>query len=234
MTTVSNWIENLKEAYIREADSERALAMAAYMKHNFNFIGLPAPKRKSIQKQHFEENKDLLTTHWRQVVKLLWEQESREFQYTALDLLLKFKQKLEINDIQLLEDLIRTKSWWDSVDFLAGTMVGLYFKKYSNQRNFYIQNWDASQYMWLQRTVLIFQLRYKDKTDVDLLFNYCRKYADSKEFFIRKAIGWSLRELAKTQHEIVALFVSETNLSGLSKREALKHLYKKQIDKRVN
>jgi len=224
MTTISNWIDNLKEAFIRKADAERALAMAAYMKHHFSFVGLAAPQRKNIQKQHFEAGKDLLNTHWRDVVQLLWEEESREFQYTAMDLMLKFKRKMEINDIQLLEKLIRTKSWWDTVDFLAGTMVGLYFRQFVKQRDFHVQNWDVSQNMWLQRSVLIFQLRYKDETDVDLLFKYCHKYADSKEFFIRKAIGWALRELAKTQHEIVISFVNETNLSALSKREALKHL----------
>lgn len=227
MTTISNWIENLKEACIREADADRALAMAAYMKHNFSFIGLAAPQRKCIQKQHFEQGKDLLNVYWRDVVKLLWKEEAREFQYTAMDLLLKFKQKLELHDIQLLEDLIRTKSWWDSVDFLGGTMVGLYFKKYPDERKFRIQNWDASQNMWLQRSILIFQLRYKNDTDVALLFNYCHKYAHRKEFFIRKAIGWALRELAKTQDEKVICFVRETNLSGLSKREALKHFRQK-------
>ena len=227
MSAISNWIETLKEAFICEADTERSLAMAAYMKHNFSFMGLAAPLRKKIQSLHFESGKEVLDAHWREAVKLLWEENAREFQYTAMDLLLKYKRKLEPIDIHLLEELIRSKSWWDSVDFLAGTMVGLYFRKYPDERNLHMQNWDASQNMWLQRSILIFQLRYKDDTDVALLFNYCHQYSASKEFFIRKAIGWALRELAKTQKEKVICFVNETNLSGLSKREALKHIRQK-------
>jgi 3-methyladenine DNA glycosylase AlkD len=224
MAAISKWIETLKEAFIREADTERSLAMAAYMKHNFSFIGLAAPSRKKIQLLHFESGKAVLDTHWREAVKLLWKEDAREFQYTAMDLLLKYKRQLDQQDIHFLEELILTKSWWDSVDFLAGTMVGLYFRKYPAESEHHIQDWDASQNMWLQRSILIFQLRYKDETDISLLFNYCRKYAENKEFFIRKAIGWALRELAKTNHEAVIRFVSETYLSGLSKREALKHL----------
>lgn len=187
-------------------------------------MGLAAPLRKKIQSLHFASGKEVLDAHWREAVKLLWEEDAREFQYTAMDILLKYKRKLEPIDIHLLQELIRSKSWWDSVDFLAGTMVGLYFRKYPDERKLHIQKWDASQNMWLQRSILIFQLRYKADTDVELLFTYCHRYADSKEFFIRKAIGWALRELAKTQVERVINFVHETNLSGLSKREALKHV----------
>lgn len=226
METLNNWIETLKEAYIREADTDRSRAMAAYMKNKFSFIGLPAPKRKNIQMQHFYQEKELLSTQWREAVKLLWLEEAREFQYTAMDILLKNIRKLELTDLALLQELICSKSWWDSVDFLAGTMVGAYFRKYPEERNRHIHHWDTSQNMWLQRSILIFQLRYKDETDVSLLFTYCVKYGNSKEFFIRKAIGWALRELSKTDQKKVVNFVNKTNLSGLSKREALKHIEK--------
>lgn len=227
MDSISVWIEQLKEAFIREAHADRSQAMEAYMKNNFSFIGVPAPIRKKIQKEYFEIGKEMLDMQWRDAVKLLWQQDAREFQYTAMDVLLKYKRKLSSEDIHLLEELIRNKSWWDSVDFLAGTMVGIYFSKYGERKEFFIQHWDASQYMWLQRSVIIFQLRYKKDTDVSLLFHYCRKYSENKEFFIRKAIGWALRELAKTKQKEVVRFVYETNLSGLSKREALKHIEKK-------
>jgi 3-methyladenine DNA glycosylase AlkD len=224
MKRASDWIEALKEAFVKEADAERAPKMAAYMKNNFSFIGLSAPVRRKIQSIYFKNSQDFLKRDWRSVVELLWRENSREFQYTAIDLMVKYKRNLEISDIQLLEKLIIQKSWWDSVDLLAGHLVGIYFQKYPDTKQVTIQRWDASGNLWLLRSVLIFQLKYKAETDSELLFKYCVKYAENKNFFIRKAIGWALRELAKTSPESVFLFVNETNLAELSKREALKHL----------
>jgi 3-methyladenine DNA glycosylase AlkD len=141
-----------------------------------------------------------------------------------MDLMIKNKRKFVENDIHLLERLITQNSWWDSVDLLAGHLVGVYFQKFPEQRVLFVQRWDESKNMWLQRSVLVFQLKYKASTNTELLFQYCRKYSESKEFFIRKAIGWALRELAKTNPDSVIRFVNETQLSGLSRREALKHI----------
>ena len=126
--------------------------------------------------------------------------------------------------IGLFEQLIITKSWWDSVDGLASWMVGEHFKRFPHQRDQYIDKWMKSGNMWLQRTCLLFQLGYKDKTDEILMGSIIMSLNGSKEFFIDKAIGWILREYSKTDFQAVINFVDNNELSNLSKREALKWL----------
>lgn len=140
----------------------------------------------------------------------------------GLDLMAKYKNKLSKEDIGLLEYLITNKSWWDSVDFIASTMVGAYFIKFPNEIQSVIPRWMKSESMWLKRTCIIFQLKYRDKVDLKLLSTVIIKCLGSKEFFINKAIGWALREVSKTNAEWVIDFANKYELSGLSRREALR------------
>ncbi|MEZ4888313.1 MAG: DNA alkylation repair protein [Chitinophagales bacterium] len=125
-----------------------------------------------------------------------------------------------------MEFMIVHKSWWDSVDTTA-KWVGVFFKKYPTMTKPVTKRWITSDNMWLQRMAIIFQLAYKKDTDVDLLFEYVLRKSDSKEFFIQKAIGWALRQYAKTDANAVWRFVDVTDLAPLSRREALKHFSKK-------
>ena len=123
----------------------------------------------------------------------------------------------------LSEEMIKQKSWWDSVDHIATWILGPYFQKYPNQIKDVTFKWNQSENFWLQRSSIMFQKSYRSKTDTKLLTDYILHCAGSKEFFIQKAIGWALREYAKTNPDWVKKFVKTNELPVLSRREALKH-----------
>ncbi len=143
--------------------------------------------------------------------------------YFALETVQKTLKKQPAEFIDFLEELICTRSWWDSVDWLA-KLVGLHFKLYPALIQPVTERWVSSGNMWLQRVSMIFQLTYKEKTDAELMFGYIRRLAHSKEFFIQKGAGWALRQYSKTNPEAVAHFVENTQLAPLTKREALRLL----------
>ena len=157
-----------------------------------------------------------------EIIAQLWSQPQRELQYFAMELLLKYSKASPPGWIGLYEELILKKSWWDTVDGIAAWNVGDNFQKYSDQISVYANKWMDSENIWLQRTCLIFQLRYKLKTDFELMKSFIIPLSSSKEFFIRKAIGWALRQYSKFNPEIVKNFVSQQPMSNLSKREATK------------
>ena len=162
-------------------------------------------------------------THIHRIAHDLWERNERECQHTGIDLLNRMKKKLGPQDLSLLEYLIETKSWWDTVDGVAGWLAGELFKRHPDLTLPTTRKWMASGNLWLQRSCLLFQIKYKEKTDLDLLFGFIGRLSDHNSFWIRKAIGWSLREYSKTDPRAVSSYVSaHPGLSGLSKREALK------------
>jgi len=160
----------------------------------------------------------------KEVILLLWDLPHREYQKAALDILENVKKTLLPTDMEWLEKLIVTKSWWDTVDALAPNIMGYLFQTFPELIQQYPENWIESDNIWLQRSAILFQLKYKLETDDELLFRYILRRADSNEFFVQKAIGWVLREYAKTEPEKIRTFVEQHELKALSRREALKHL----------
>jgi 3-methyladenine DNA glycosylase AlkD len=134
------------------------------------------------------------------------------------------EKELPSDFIRTIEYLLITKSWWDTVDSIAGNSVGAHFKRYPRVREKYLARWRKSENFWLRRTTLLFQLNYKKDTDFPLLCDLIRENLGSKEFFINKAIGWSLRQYSRVDPQGVRDFVAQTPLHPLSKREALKWL----------
>jgi len=220
--TADTWIAHLVEKTAKAASTERAASMSAYMKNHFDFYGVPAPQRKLILKEHWSEH-PLKTNDINGVAQKIWQLPQRELHYNAMDVLGKRKNKFEIDDLLLIEELIVTHSWWDSVDYLAGTLLGAYFMKFPQQIYPTLERWEHGSNLWLHRSAIIFQLKYKQHTDLDLLFYLCTRFSTHKDFFIRKAIGWALRSVYPYKKEAVIRFVEEQPLSNLSKREALKH-----------
>ncbi len=218
------YTEQLKTFFERHANPVIAEPMAKYMRNKFLYLGLKTPERKLLNKQFFKEHGYPDKKDFEKIILDLWELPQREYQYIALDILEKFIKKLEKNDIALLEKLIIQKSWWDTVDYLATRIIGEYFKKYPENIILYTSRWIDSENIWLQRTAILFQLKYKKETDKELLFRYINKCSDTKEFFINKAIGWALREYVRTDKAWVVDFVQNSRLSNLSIREALKHV----------
>ena len=219
-------LEDLRLQFLRVANKSKATAMSAYMKNKFQFMGLPKPIRDTIVKPwlkilsgiRWEEQK--IASSW------LWKQDEREFQYVAMELLFKNKKLWTEESLTHFEKLLISKSWWDTVDYIAAALVGAYFEIFSETKQAKINEWINSNNMWLNRTAILFQLKYKNKTDIKLLFKSILPNIQSNEFFIQKAIGWALRQYAYTDPDMVKKFISSNELKPLSKREALKHLKK--------
>lgn len=126
--------------------------------------------------------------------------------------------------LETLEYMIINRSWWDTVDFIATHLASRYFMHFQVEIRPRTRVWMDSGNIWLQRSALLFQLSWKERTDVDLLFHYMEELSQEKEFFIEKAIGWALRQLSRTYPEQVRQFVESHALRPLSRREALRLL----------
>ncbi|NUY79862.1 DNA alkylation repair protein [Flavobacterium sp. MAH-1] len=220
-----DFVKELKRVLDENSDKKAAEPMAAYMKNLFPYLGIRNEKRKGILKPIWNEHSAEIKSDYRNIALELWKLPEREFHYCAMEILYKeIKNRYEKEDIGLIEKLLTTHSWWDSVDFLAKHILGNYLLAFPDEIPKVVKRFSDSENMWLNRSVILFQLGYKSKTNEKLLFGECRKHASNKEFFIPKAIGWALREYAKTNPEAVVEFVSKNRLSPLSKREALKNL----------
>ena len=221
---MNTYLKPLVKLFKENADPANAEAMAKYMKNLFPYLGIKTPTRRELLKDFFKEYGLPELSRLKQVTLDLWELPEREFQYIAIGLLRKFTKIWDEEFIDLFEQLIITKSWWDTVDGLASWMVGEHFIRFPDIRDRYINRWMKSENMWLQRTCLLFQLSYKEKTDEMLMGSIITALNGSDEFFINKAIGWILREYSKTDAQAVINFVENNELAPLSNREALKWL----------
>ena len=218
----TNQLQSALKAHKNEAFARQ---MQAYMKDLFPFLGVKAPLRKATLNELVKKEKVELSQNSRSIAKELFSLEEREFQYCAMEIASKYlKNKYHEQDIDFIRYLITTKSHWDTVDFIAKHIFGNYLLQFPELRSQYIGEFSDSNNMWLNRSAILFQLGYKAKTDQKILFTQCEKHAHSNEFFIRKAIGWALREYGKTAPEAVIDFVSKTSLKPLSQKEALKNL----------
>lgn len=224
LSTLSDYLELLIKEMEFHQDPKKAVNMAKYLKGHFECYGIKSPVRREIQRKWFSELKKVDFDRW-DIVYSLWDKPQREYHYVAIDYIRKMpREGFGKDDYKKLEELITTHSWWDSVDGLASNSVGAYFKQFPNQIDSVIEKWRHSNNMWLNRTCLIFQLKYKDEVDFELLKDLILQYQHVKEFFIQKAIGWSLRQYSKYNPEAVREFITNLELSTVAKREAVKYL----------
>jgi len=202
------------------ADPQRAATMVAYMKGHFAFLGIPSAERRAAQKEVLGDWKAPSAEDLAAFARGCWARDERELQYAACDTIVRHVNRLGPDALGLAEDLITTKPWWDTVDVLASRVVGPLAERPV------IDRWLTSGDLWLERTAILHQLTYQERTDADFLFRACLTHAPSTEFFLRKAIGWALRQYARVDPDAVRTFVAAhaDELSGLSKREALKRL----------
>ena len=217
-------MSRLETGFGARRDPERAVAMAAYMRDQFEFFGVPAPAVRAVEKAAFAGLPRPGAGDLRAVALESWARDEREFQYVACDYLRKHVAAAGPEFVPVLRTLITTKSWWDTVDPLATRVTGDLVRAHPELVEV-MDAWSADANMWLVRTALLFQLHYGAATDTDRLFGYCSRQAGHRDFFVRKAIGWALRHYARTDPSEVRAFVAETpSLSPLSRREAMKHL----------
>ncbi len=208
------------------ADSERATQMAAYMKTDMPFFGVKSPERKLV----FREARNLFPVEtpddYEAAVLALWSQPHRETKYVGLGYATEYREEIGVEWLGLYEKLITEGAWWDFVDDVAVHAVGRALLKQRSEVTPIVRSWIDSEDMWLRRTAIISQVRHKDETDESLLFDHALACLHETEFFIRKAIGWALRDYSWFQPGVVRSFLLEhkDNMSGLTYREGAKRI----------
>lgn len=225
-----NWQEQVVLDLVLALESRRnpvrAVQVEAYMKNHFTFFGMEATVRRGLQKPWVQSLKSLENRENRwELIHLLWEKEEREFQYAAIDWLNSWPKKwMDPSDGKHLRHLISSKSWWDSVDAIASNYLGKWAKQFPKESRNTFEQWRHAETFWLQRSCLIYQLKYKNEVDVAYLESLIVQLLPEKEFFIQKAIGWSLRELSKHRPEAVEHILEKHPVKALALREAKKYL----------
>ena len=196
--------------------------MSAYMRDRFPYLGIPSPQRSALQREALRGVPKLSEADLVEVSLALWALPEREYQYAACGILERNAKVLGPGFLPIAKQLAQAKSWWDTVDSLASHVVGGIVLRHPELRT-EMDQWVEDQDFWMARVAILHQLRHKDRTDATRLFAYCERRSRDTEFFIRKAIGWALREYSKSDAEAVRAFVAShgSTLSGLSKREAL-------------
>jgi 3-methyladenine DNA glycosylase AlkD len=221
---MNSYIQELINLYSLHSDIKYAESSKKYMRNQFDFLGIRAPIRRTLNKHFMEEHGLPLKAQLKDTILLLWNMPEREYQYVALDILRKTEKNLGPEDMPWLVSLLLKKSWWDTIDILSSRILGYLFLTYPELIPQYPEKWIKDDNFWLQRSAILYQLYYREKTDEDRLYRFILLRANSNEFFIQKAIGWVLRQYARTFPDRVKSFVLEHQLKPLSQREALKHI----------
>ncbi len=218
--------EFVRQALGEQADPTKAPQMQAYMKTDLPFYGVQKAGRVPILRQVVKDFPPDSATGYEKTVLALWNLSHREEKYIALGYARRFKERITPDRLPLYRKLIVSGAWWDFVDEVATKLIRHLVIEFPGATWPVVDTWIDESDMWLRRTALICQVGAKDVTDSARLFGFAIRTAHEKEFFIRKAIGWALREYSKTNPEAVAGFINANalQLSGLSFREGSKHI----------
>ena len=218
------------------ADPVRAPQQQAYMKSDMPYFGVGVPDCRRIACAVFRAHPLPDAGAWEAALLDLWRRAvHREERYAAIELLLfrRYSHWLEPARLAMVEELVVTGAWWDYVDAIAGRGVGAMLAAHPHRMKAVLREWAKDDDIWKRRTAILAQLRAKDETDTALLADAIRPSIGDPEFFLRKGIGWALREYSKTDPAWVLAFVeAHPELSVLSRREALKHLERRSRDSR--
>ncbi|MER7364375.1 DNA alkylation repair protein [Nonomuraea wenchangensis] len=209
------------------AEPDKAETMRAYMKSPMPFLGVQAVPRRATLRRVFAEHRIDSAPEWRRAVLALWrEAEYREERYAAVDLSGHhyYRRFQTLYTIPMYEEMIVTGAWWDLVDELATHRVGALLAAYPDSMRPLMLEWAHDADLWKRRTAILCQNRFRSRTDTALLYACIEPSLSDNDFFARKAIGWALREYAKTNPAEVVRYVRAKGLSGLSRREALKNV----------
>jgi 3-methyladenine DNA glycosylase AlkD len=225
--TPKQFVHAVELALMPLADEAKAQGMKAYLLNQFEFLGLAAPVRraavKEIGKVKWQSSADFLAA-----AELLWQKPEREYRYTAVDLLRQHSAQLSVNELPALQALLLQDAWWETVDGLSAVIAEVMHATVQQNPNAAatMDVWLTHPSHWVRRSAMLHQLGWCLDTDTTRLFGYATQLADEKEFFIRKAIGWALRDYARWNPQAVTDFLVEhrARLSGLTVREAAKHL----------
>ncbi len=226
-------VATTREALAARGDPERAREMAAYLKTDMPMFGVAAPERKGVY-QELRAYAPADRQEWEAAIRALWALPEREGRYAAIAYARQHPAFHTPAALPLFEDLIREGGGWDLVDEIAVHLVGGAWRQDPPAVGAAMDRWIEGEDLWLRRSALLAQNTLGEDTDEERLFRYCAACAPDPAFFIRKAIGWALREYSKVHPVAVAAFLLEHReaLSGLSFREGSKHLERAGIDLR--
>ncbi|MFF4360797.1 DNA alkylation repair protein [Streptomyces sp. NPDC001604] len=224
-TLADTVLERLTATYAAAADPERAESMRAYMKDVAPFLGLITPVRRTLSRTVVAGLPRPDEGDCTAIALRCWQLPEREYQYFAVDYLRRHARVCTSGFLPVARHLVATVPWWDTVDLLAAHVVGALVAA-DPKLTADMDRWITDDNLWIARTALLHQLRYKERTDAERLFGYCLRQSGHPDFFIRKAIGWCLREYAKTDPEAVRAFLvrERGRFAPLSVREALKNI----------
>lgn len=214
------------QALRAEADPVRAHQMQAYMKTDMAFFGATSKQRKAIARDLRLNHPPRSGEEYAAQIADLWAQPWREAKYLALDLAIADKRFITLDRLYLYERMIREGAWWDFVDAIASHLVGRLLQDHREDMRPVLEAWIDDEDLWIRRAAILAHLGHKEDTDVDQLFDHCLRRSHETEFFMRKAIGWALRQYARVDPDAVRRFVDSNadRFSGLTRREALKHV----------
>jgi 3-methyladenine DNA glycosylase AlkD len=223
-----NFIEYARNELAKNHDGRKAREMAAYMKTDMPFYGVSAPMRDEIMREALRRHPIASINDLERVASSFWSLPHREEKAIATRLLHVRKKWISLDLLPLYERMIREGAWWDLVDEIATHVMGALWLAHPEIIAPLMDRWIEDEDLWIRRTAIIGQLKNKKRTDETRLFAYCRRCAPETDFFIRKAIGWALREYSKTSPDAVSDFIDSDGdrLSPLSLREAKKYLPK--------
>jgi len=213
------------EALSPLGNESRAAGMAAYMRGQFVYLGIATPAHRAAISPLIRAFQPGSSMELRQTVDALWQKNEREYQYAALGLLARRQALLTSADMPWLLELVQQKSWWDTVDSLAKT-VGALVRRSGAKGRKQMDRAVLHKNFWVRRIAMLHQLGWRGETDTGRLFDYARLLAAEKEFFIRKAVGWALRDYAWHNWRAIEAFLeAEGHLfSGLTRREAARNI----------
>ncbi|GLW08442.1 DNA alkylation repair protein [Microtetraspora sp. NBRC 13810] len=209
------------------AEPAKAEAMRSYMKSALPFLGVQASRRRTALKQVFADHRIDSAPEWRRAVLGIWRDAAyREERYAAIELTgFRFYRPWQtLYTLPMYEEMIVTGAWWDYVDELAVHRVGGLLAAYPETMRPLMLEWANDADLWKRRTSILCQNRFKERTDLGLLYACIEPSLSDTDFFARKAIGWALREYAKTDADEVVRYIRHKGIAGLSRREALKNV----------
>lgn len=223
-----NFVKELLKRLKDVQDIENAKKMQTYMKTEQFFYGVNSPSRKQIFREVKKNFKIKSQEEYQKIIMELWEGKSREEMYFALDVAETNKKFIKVEAFPFFENLVFTATNWDTLDWICSKLISpLILQNRDLEKT--LKKWSDSENFWVRRASILSHLKHKENTNTEFLSKIILKLAHEKEFFIRKAIGWILREYSYVNPNWVVEFVkvNEEKLSGLSKREALKRINKK-------
>ncbi len=229
--TPETFVHSVRAALVPLADAERAVGMRAYMREQFPFLGVATPLRRQATRPLMRDLSGVCGAELLIYAQALWAQPEREYTYVGVDILARQGRHLSLDQLDGLLALAQQRPWWDSVDGLAGVVGDVV--RVARRANHDAQRcMDAAlehPSLWVRRIAMIHQLGWRAETDTDRLYRFALQLAPERDFFIRKAIGWALRDYARHDPTGVGHFLDQegSRLSALSVREAGKHLMRR-------